>query len=104
MHTRSMRLAFLIAMLLPASAGTVRAADDDVAAGERLYIAQCKICHGSVTPDAALPSPQRFAMSGAQTSATDAPPIVDRVAFAPPFGPHLRGVFGRPAGSVEGFD
>jgi cytochrome c len=26
------------------------------------------------------------------------------LAFAPPFGPHLRGVYGRPAGSVEGFD
>jgi cytochrome c2 len=99
-----MPLAFLMAMLLPASAGTARAADDDVAAGERLYIAQCKICHGSVHPDAALPSQQRFALSGTQTQVTDAPPIVDRVAFAPPFGPHLRGVFGRPAGSVEGFD
>jgi cytochrome c2 len=26
-----------------------------------------------------------------------------QLAFAPPFGPHLRGVYGRPAGSVEGF-
>ena len=25
-------------------------------------------------------------------------------AFAPPFGPHLRGIVGRPAGTVEGFD
>jgi cytochrome c len=27
----------------------------------------------------------------------------DRLAFAPPFGPHLRGVYMRPAGAVEDF-
>ena len=30
--------------------------------------------------------------------------IIDtRIAFAPPFGPNLRGIVGRPAGSVEGY-
>ena len=34
-----------------------RAQESDLAAGEKLHISQCKICHGSLTPEAALPGP-----------------------------------------------
>lgn len=101
MKAQSMGIALCFAAL--ATTGAKADPADDLAAGEKLYISQCKICHGSVSPEAALPGVQRFAMSTTQASATDAPAIADRIAFAPPFGPHLRGVYGRPAGSVEGF-
>lgn len=113
---------------------SVKADDSDLAAGEKLYIAQCKICHGSVSPSEAggrafAPSrPQllRLAMqqSGGSTlvdvpvhvtsgvtAATmdDALPGASgvssgQIAFAPPFGPNLRGVYGRPAGTAKGYE
>ncbi len=76
----------------------------DLADGRELYISQCKLCHGSLEETAGQrqPSPPiQLAMLESvivQGSAHDA-----RIAFAPPFGPNLRGVVGRPAGSVEGF-
>ncbi len=103
--------------------GPANAQQDDLAEGEQLYIAQCKLCHGSPaaekTGDTTAPSRQlvRLAMqsggghTGADVSAGIAAPVPgtpaagnhDHLAFAPPFGPHLRGVYGRTAGSVEGY-
>jgi cytochrome c2 len=113
----------LMALVL-ALQGTASAQQDDVAEGMKLYVSQCKICHGSVSAlDNAervpvLPHWQlvRLAMQhGAGPTMTDAPmPIAPEsndgatlpgaLAFAPPFGPHLRGVYGRVAGSVEGYE
>lgn len=107
--------ALLLALIVVASAS---ANDDDLAAGEKLYISQCKICHGSASSQgsASNPPPWRLALAGANQSAgqtaTDIPvarPLSlvfesAHIAFAPPFGPNLRGVYGRPAGSVQGFD
>ena len=113
----------LCAMAASAMAGGVAAQEDDIEAGAKLYVAQCKICHGSVSaPDqgqaAGIPPRWRFARlteqhGGAATrtdasSATQGDPRPhgepsDLLAFAPPFGPHLRGVYGREAGSVEGY-
>lgn len=113
-------------------AGAVNAQQGDLAEGEQLYTSQCKICHGSVSPaqtsDAAplhwqlvrlamqhgggptrtdASSPLTAAAEAAPTSRTGLPGADanarEQLAFAPPFGPHLRGVYGRPAGSVEGF-
>jgi len=88
-----------------------RAQESDLAAGEKLYISQCKICHGSLTPEAALPGAYQLAFTTERTHVFDVPAFSlhsgapgDQVAFAPPFGPHLRGVYGRKAGTVEGFD
>ena len=44
-----------------------------------------------------------------RTGSQATPPGADataagQLAFAPPFGPHLRGVYGRTAGTVEGFE
>jgi cytochrome c2 len=121
-------LAALSILALPGGAN----AQQDLAEGEQLYTAQCKLCHGSVsaarTSDAAAPLRQlvHLAMhSGGEQTRTDVPATMaldaggaptsrsgprgtpaavrEQLAFAPPFGPNLRGVYGRPAGSVEGF-
>ena len=94
---------------------------DDVTAGAKLYVSQCKICHGSISAldqDQAAPALPRWQLArlamhhGARGTRTDtAFPVVtsqgvdapDRLAFAPPFGPHLRGVYGRAAGTVQDF-
>ena len=104
----------------------------DLAEGEQLYISQCKLCHGSVAPvETGFSPPPEWqfvrvaiqqgggdtrtdasldlfaATQGApapRTPQANAEPIGrERLAFAPPFGPSLRGVYGRAAGSVEGF-
>jgi cytochrome c2 len=113
--------------------GTAQAQDDDLTAGEKLYASQCKVCHGLVAPPSGDLGPGgsqgqvvRLAMqlspgptmrdvspqltSGWSASATASaagltgnPADAVRVAVAPPYGPNLRGVYGRPAGTVEGF-
>jgi cytochrome c2 len=104
-------------------AGPAIAQQADVKAGAQLYVSQCKICHGSISaldqeqaaPDLPRWELARLAMNhgtrGTQsdatlplTSAGSAPAgSAVQLAFAPPFGPHLRGVYGRAAGTVEGF-
>jgi cytochrome c2 len=112
--------------------GTALAQDDDLAAGEKLYASQCKVCHGLVAPPASGldpgPSqslPVRLAiqqsagptlrdvpieMTSESRAATAisagsgvGPADTKRIAVAPPYGPNLRGVYGRPAGTVPGF-
>ena len=99
----------------------------DLSEGEELYTSQCKLCHGSLTvetgfraPPSSLAASQLAMLEVLTASTTDVAahliPTFDttdvqispgttggRIAFAPPFGPNLRGVVGRPAGSVEGF-
>lgn len=94
--------------------------EDGAAVGAKLYVSQCKICHGSISAldqDQAAPALQRWQLvrlamqhgtAGTRTDALSslAPAVAgtpDRLAFAPPFGPHLRGIYGRAAGTVEGF-
>jgi len=96
-----------VAALLSALAfAGIAAAEDDVAEGETLYIAHCRMCHGfNVEADAQAkrPSPPlRVAHSTAAGAiASDAAPLL---AFAPPFGPNLRGIVGREAGTAPGFE
>lgn len=102
------------------------AQDADLVAGEKLYIAQCQICHGSAavshTGDRAPISPERRFMQLAmqQPSVTDvsapmtfsqraeprlaADAAGGQLAFAPPFGPNLQGVYGRAAGTAKGYE
>ncbi|HZP93931.1 MAG TPA: hypothetical protein VFB20_13750 [Burkholderiales bacterium] len=107
------------------------AEDDDLAQGEKLYGTQCQLCHGSVAPRTGqfVPNPSvprvLLAMletaelrlsdlavdsghAAAPAAATDAStgPVTspnERVAVALPYGPSLRGVVGRPAGTVPGY-
>jgi cytochrome c2 len=112
--------------------GTALAQDDDLAAGEKLYASQCKVCHGFVTVPPTgdrgpVPSQRRavrLAMQSAGPTLRDVPiqittgPSVPstiaawpgsdaddpvRIAVAPPYGPNLHGIYGRPAGTVPGF-
>ena len=50
-----------------------RAQESDLAAGEKLYISQCKICHGSLTPEAAVPGPYQLAFTTERTRVSDVP-------------------------------
>jgi cytochrome c len=103
----------------------------DVAVGQLLYRDNCSTCHGMMESDARYHTPGQFPwqrveagilLSGARRAAlasyrTDngfrlardrsaaATPTTDdeHVAVAPPYGPSLRGVYGRQAGTVPGF-
>ena len=111
-------LALVLAYATPASA-------DDLAEGAELYVSQCKICHGDIAQDevssgAPFMSPQRIQLAMLESVTTSTRDFIsqlipafgtrsysgstgERLAFAPPFGPNLRGIVGRPAGTVEGF-
>jgi cytochrome c2 len=104
-------------------AGPALAQQEDVKAGAKLYVSQCKICHGSVSAldmDQAAPALPRWQLArlalqhgGGSTRSDAGSPLAapsspaadtsDWLAFAPPFGPHLRGIYMRPAGAVEDF-
>jgi len=99
-------------------AGLAEAQDSDLVEGEKLYRSQCQLCHGSVAAPVGKSepavSPMRLAMRpNTDSTMLDAQPLFDfessviasprHVAVAMPFGPHLRGVVGRPAGTVEGY-
>lgn len=127
MHCMAVGLGLLVVFLAGATAG---AQDSDLAAGETLYLKHCKVCHGMVSTSEAshrwhaplpmppvrlttrLPHGLRLATTAADLNGSTVPrpyampPALNgpRVAFAPPFGPNLRGVYGRRAGSVKGFD
>jgi cytochrome c len=120
MDAKTMGAGLLMAL---AAAATAQAQEDDVTAGEKLFVSQCKICHGSAAaPQTGQLAPQaravHLAMKSNGHTATDFPPVTlqgasaarqrastgERIAFAPPFGPNLHGVYGRAAGSVVGFD
>lgn len=98
---------------------------DDLAAeleeGMALFDKHCGVCHGlvGVQPEKAAehaPAPLplhavRLAMDLHPEAMTDAPASVmtaalagERMAIAPPFGPNLTGVYGRPAGAVESYN
>ena len=98
---------------------------DDLAAelveAETLYDKQCGVCHGLVGAQIEraaerAPAPLslpvvRLAMELHPEAVTDVPTGAmtagltgERMAVAPPFGPNLTGVYGRPAGSVESYN
>jgi cytochrome c2 len=103
-----------------AVAAPVAAQDKDVAEGEKLYVAQCQLCHGSAakpqTGERAPSSAQRVRLAfqdvggtildvpGARLDLQQAAVRDTRIAFAPPFGPNLQGVYGRAAGTVPGYE
>jgi cytochrome c2 len=72
----------------------------EVSEGRALYRDHCSTCHGLIASEGAsrqrAPTLVRVIMVPSVTER-------ERVAIAPPYGPPLRGVYGRPAGTVEGF-
>jgi cytochrome c2 len=110
---------------------TVSAQENDLAAGKLLYQENCGTCHGLIESDAryylpgeplgqrvqadSMPSAglQWTLASGNSVYAQRRHPLhrpapgltadAERLAVAPPYGPPLRGVYGRQAGTVPGF-
>ena len=91
------------AVLALGLAGAASAQDADVAEGEKLYVSQCKVCHGD---NAGGKASERASSGVPWLVAQGTGPVSDAglLAFAPPFGPNLRGIVGRQAGTVPGFD
>ena len=79
----------------------VSAHDSDRAAGRQLYQDNCGICHGMMGSDARHQVPGQFPWQPVQVGLRLSGAA--RVAVAPPYGPSLRGVYGRQAGTVPGF-
>jgi len=97
-------LVFLVSMLGWCAAGL---AQSDLIEGEKLYIAHCRMCHGFNEPAQARWAPDRPAavlVAHAPTAATTARDLGGQLAFAPPFGPNLRGIIGREAGTAPDFE
>ena len=95
---------------------------DDSADGKALYLENCGGCHGLISSKSSAPRPVRAALASPAGLIPANRPSASRghsgrvsldpgfwmkggtrVAVAPPYGPTLRGVYGRPAGTVEGF-
>jgi len=118
MNSVNVGAAYVAAAMMLGTAALAQ--DDDLAAGEKLYTSQCMVCHGKVTapPTGWLgparqtvlrlamlqgavldaPDPMTFESGGPHT-ATDAL----HLAVAPPYGPNLRGIYGRAAGTFPNF-
>src|SRR5262245_4388959 len=121
-------LNLVIACLLGAA---VSAQESDLTAGKLLYQDNCGTCHGMIESDARYHFPGeslwQLVQAGIMPSNilkwtlvsgnsvytqrwralhSPAAPVLtaaERLAVAPPYGPSLRGVYGRQAGSIPGF-
>jgi len=124
MERRSVTVALSLVLIV---VSTTRADDSDLVQGEKLYSSECKICHGAISQKAVLDAPGRsqpslrLALHHVQESTMFDIPVGliadpagaagtalsgaagDPIAFTVPYGPNLRGVIGRPAGTVEGW-
>jgi cytochrome c2 len=109
----------LMTLLLASPAG---AQDGELEEGAALFKKECMVCHGSAAREVGERGPaplrQAWLYAAVQTdqatladipaAALPAPVAADgnaalHLAVSPPYGPSLRGVYGRLAGSVEGF-
>jgi cytochrome c2 len=115
------RVCFTLLVSIAAIA-SAQAQDENLADAEKLYVKECSVCHGtfaSTTGERRNQDAVRLAMGEvpgvtmrdflggisagphADPSHAAAPPV--KLAVAPPYGPHLRGIMGREAGTVQGF-
>ena len=75
--------------------------DGDIAEGKKLYAKECMPCHGQ--NDTASRRYPLLALSIPLTPSEFPRSDANRIAVALPYGPNLRGVVGRPAGTFKGF-
>lgn len=107
MHRIVIGISILIVCMVGMTSGT-RA--DDLVEGKMLYQDNCGVCHGLIKSETAhnIPAPtSRQAIRAAWVLrsgavSTDASGSTHG-RLAPAYGPPLRGVYGRPAGSMESF-
>ena len=86
----------LIGLLAMGMGGAAQAQAADLAEAKAAYIDQCGKCHGIVEGEAqGVPA----GLMGVRIASSDM-----RFAVAMPYGPSLRGVYGRAAGSMPDFD
>ncbi len=129
MENRALRtfcivVGLVVLALLPLRA-IVAAETGGSAEGNTFYGDNCSICHGVITTRSSqrtqVPAVTALALLTPTTPTVVSADVAmrvtlhggkrevllaksgTRVAVAPPYGPSLRGVFGRPAGSVAGF-
>lgn len=128
MSSKTVGAGLLLALFVVAS---VSAQDGDLAEGKKLYDKECAVCHGNVAQPATgdlgpvgsywrlvraeIPrstgatmadvpmTPRWNAGTATGTLPVDDASTPERVAVVPLYGPQLRGVIGRPAGTVEGY-
>lgn len=90
-------MAGLGALAIMLASDMARAQNSDADAGKMLYQEHCSTCHGMIAPETTQHWPAlsftRVALATAQ-----------RMVVAPPYGPPLRGVYGRQAGRIAGFN
>jgi cytochrome c2 len=119
MGSKTVTAGLFLAMMVAASAS---AQEGDLAEGKKLYDKQCAVCHGNLTQAptgdrAPAESQWRLAHAdiarahGATMNDVPIAPLwgagtavtTERLAVVPLYGPQLRGVIGRSAGIVEGY-
>lgn len=75
------------------------AAAADALPGYETYLEQCSKCHGQLDVRAARQAPATIVAASDSVVNDD-----QQLTFALPYGPSLRGIIGRRAGSVDGYD
>src|SRR5690242_7948011 len=86
-NTRASKLAGQLAVVVGLlSAGFAGAQDsrEDIVAGEKLYIAQCKLCHGSAGPETVRRGPLQPRRPGLQLAALQSGGMSDAPAWVFP--------------------
>lgn len=119
------------ALAIMLAGGMARAQNNDVDTGKMLYQEHCSTCHGMIASETSQhwPAPSftrvvfalsfvttltdvalvqgrndRESMQGSWKPGEPSLVPVQRMVVAPPYGPTLRGVYGRPAGHIAGFN
>ena len=128
MGSKKVGAGLFLALLVAAGAS---AQDGDLAEGKKLYDKQCAVCHGNVAQPATgelAPARSEWRLVHADIPRTNGASMADvpmtprwnaetavgtlpredastpgHLAVVPLYGPQLRGVLGRSAGSVEGY-
>ena len=127
MGSKTIGVGLFLALFVAAGAS---AQDGDLAEGKKLYDKQCAVCHGNLTQPATgelAPGRSQMRLVHADIPRTTGASMADvpttprwnaetaigapgedastpaRVAVVPLYGPQLRGVLGRAAGSVDGY-
>lgn len=100
MNSKAARFGLLIALF---GVTQVHAADLDQMDGLQLYNKECSVCHGNLAQKTGK-LPPAHPVQVAMAAADGLPDLAgERLAVVPIYGPPLRGVIGRTAGTFSGY-